>query len=205
MNYPNELCQLVIRNMEVIETAPEVIDEAATRLFAVINARIEKAVKAKRDWEGCYDLVTDKDYAETTFAPQSWPKYGDEEDESYGVYYTLTHTEGSEDYEWLSCATGVMGSSLCFAFVVDSEWSGLTAGEYKKKLETFYAGNAALQETGFSLAPGRKSIVRPFFFDAEKLAAGFPDFDEALSPLDAALDDLFKAHGEFDKFVKKLK
>jgi hypothetical protein len=205
MNYPNELCQLVIRNMEIIETAPNVIAEVEKRLFAAVNARIEKAVKAKRNWEGCYELVTEKEYDETTFAPQSWPKDEDaSEDESYGAYYTLTHTEEAGDYKWLSRVTGVMGTALCFAFVVESEWSGLTPHEYKRKLETFYAGNAALQEAGFSLAPGKKSIVRPFHFDADKLAAGFPDFDEALAPLDAALGDLFKAHGEFDGFVKNL-
>ena len=202
MNYPTELCQLVIRNMAVIEKAPEVVEATEKRLFAAINARIEKAVKAKKNWDGCYDLVTDSEEEETTFAPEIWP---DNEDGSYGAYYTLTHTEASREYEWLSCATGVMGAALCFAFAVDSEWSGLTPKEYKKTLESFYAGNAALQKAGFSLAPSKKSIVRPFTFAADTLATEYPDFDEALAPLDAALEDLFKAHGEFDRFVKKLK
>lgn len=202
MNYPNELCQLVIRNMEVIETAPEVIEATEKRLFAAMNARIEKAVKAQKGWKGCYDLVTESEYEETTFAPKGWPE---SEDESYGVYYTLTHAEEFEDYEWLSCATGVTGASLCFAFVVDSEWSGQTAKDYKKTLENFYAGNSVLQKAGFSLSPNKKSIVRPFHFVADKLAAEYPDFDTALAPLDAALKDIFKAHDEFDRFVKKFK
>ena len=201
MNYPNELSQLVIRNMEIIETAPEVIAATEKRLFAAMNARIEKAVRAKKNWKGCYDLVTDKDEEETTFAPESWPE---NEDESYGAYYTLTHTEDSGDYEWLSCATGVMGAALCLEFAVDSDWSGLTAKEYKKMLENFYAGNTVLQKAGFTLAPGKKGIVRPFHFDAEKLASECPDFDEALAPLEVALEDIFMAHGEFDKFVKEL-
>jgi hypothetical protein len=166
-----------------------------------MSQRLEKAVKAKKNWNGCFDLVTDKEDEETTFAPESWPE---NEDGSYGAYYTLTHTEESGDYEWLSCATGVKGAALCLKFAVDSDWSGLTAKEYKKTLESFYAGNAVLQKAGFSLAPSKKSIVRPFHFDAGKLAAEYPDFDEALAPLDAALEDLFKAHGEFDKFVTKL-
>jgi hypothetical protein len=201
MNYPAELCQLVIRNMEVIETAPEVIEATEKRLFAAINARIEKTVKARENWKGCYDLVTDKDDEETSFAPESWPE---NEDEVYGAYYTLTYTEDSGNYEWLSCATGVQGAALCLKFVVDSDWADLTPKEYKKALESFYAGNSALQKAGFSLAPSKKSIVRAFHFDAGKLATEYPDFDEALAPLDAALENLFKAHGEFDKFVKTL-
>ncbi len=201
MNYPKELCQLVIRSMEVIETAPEVVAATEKHLFAAMNARIEKAVKAKKNWKGCYDLVTDKEDEETTFAPEGWPEC---EDESYGAYYTLTHTEESGDYEWLSCATGVMGAALCLAFSVGIDWSGLTMKEYKKRFESFYAGNAVLQKAGFSLSPSKKSIARPFHFAADKLAAEYPDLDEALAPLDAALEDLFKAHGEFDKFVKGL-
>jgi hypothetical protein len=198
MNYPNELCQLVIRNMEVIEKAPEVVEATEKRLFAAMNARVEKAVKAQKSWKGCYDLVTDNEDEETSFAPKSWPE---NEDESYGAYYSLTHTEDSGDYEWLSCATGVMGAALCFAFTVDSE----DVKEYKKALESFYAGNSVLQKAGFSLSQSKKSSVRPFTFASDALEKECPDFDEALAPLDAALEDLFKAHGEFDKFVKKLK
>ena len=62
-----------------------------------------------------------------------------------------------------------------------------------------------MQKAGFTLAPSKKGIVRPFHFDAEKLASECPDFDEALAPLDAALEDLFKVHGEFDKFVAQQK
>ena len=36
------------------------------------------------------------------------------------------------------------------------------------------------------------------------MAEEYPDFDESLTPLDEALDDLLKVAGTFDKFVKKL-
>lgn len=108
------------------------------------------------------------------------------------------------DYTWLSCATGVKGAALCFEFFVDPDWSGLTAKAYKKTLEKFYAGNLVLQQAGFFLSQNRKSIVRPFHFDTAKLAEEYPDFDEALAPLDTALEDIFKAHSEFDNFVNKI-
>lgn len=203
MNFPKELCQLVIRNMEIIETAPEVITATEKRLFAAINARVEAAIEAKTDnWKGCYDLVTDNDDEQTVFAPGDWP---DCEDGSYGAYYFLMETEECADYHWLSCATGVRGAELCFAFIVESEWSGLSPSNYKKSLETFYAGNDVLQKAGFSLASNKKSIVRPFHFDPEKIAEEYPDLEEALAPLDAALEDIFRAHAEFDKFVGQLK
>ena len=131
MNYPNELSQLVIRNMEIIETAPEVVAATEKRLFAAMNARIEKAVKAQKNWKGCYDLVTDKEEEETTFAPAVWPE---DEDGQYCAYYTLGQTEDVNPDYWLSCATGIMGSALCLVFSVGMDWSGLMGKEYKKRL-----------------------------------------------------------------------
>ncbi|MDL2279300.1 hypothetical protein LJC15_01370 [Desulfovibrio sp. OttesenSCG-928-G11] len=205
MNYPTDLCQLVIRNMEVIEKAPEVAEATEKRLFAAVNARIEKAVKAQKGWKGCYDVVTDKEEEETTFAPQGWPE-NNEEDGVYEAYYTLTytHSTGGEPEYWLSCATGIMGAALCFAFAVDFKWFDLRLTEYKKMLESFYADKTALQKHKFSLAANKESIIRAFIFNADALAAEYPDFDEALAPLDEALQDLFKVHAEFDKFVTGL-
>ncbi|MDL2216267.1 hypothetical protein LJB81_00870 [Desulfovibrio sp. OttesenSCG-928-M14] len=199
MNYPNELCQLVIRNMEIIETAPQVVEAVEKRLFAAMNDRVKTAVKAKKNWEGCFDLVTDKDDETTVFGPETWLS-GD--DDSFGAYYEMSYVE--DIATWLSCAIGAVGASLCLEFAVDTDWSGQTVREYKKALENFYAGNTALQKAGFSLAADKKSIIKTFHFDAEKLAGEYPDFDEALAPLDEALQDLFKVHAEFDKFVTGL-
>lgn len=202
MNYPTELCQLIICNMEIIESVPDIIASTEKILFTAINTRIKKAVKSRKGWKGCYEHITERDDSdETTFAPSAWPE---NEDKSYNAWYTLTATEIFKDY-WLSNATGVTGAALCLEFAVDPDWSELTTKEYKRSLEAFYTGSHTVQQAGFCLAPSKKSIVRPFTFDADKLAAEFPDMNEALAPLDAALSDLFGAHGEFDKFVKGLK
>ena len=66
MAFSNELCQLVIQNMEIVETAPSVVDEVETLLFAAINERIKERVP-KKGWDGVYDLVVEEEYSDTFF------------------------------------------------------------------------------------------------------------------------------------------
>ena len=199
MKYPTDLCQLVINNMEILEEAPNVIEYVEEKLFAAINERVKERVAALDAWGGCYELYTGEKN-ETTFAPSDWPM---DDAEWFYAYYTLHYVEAGEDYQWLSNAIGLNNSSLCLQFMVRREFTGMNAKDYKKRLHDFYSATPALAETGFLIAKSGV-IFRPFALPAEKVAEEYPDFDEALAPLDAALEDLFKAHGEFDRFVKKL-
>ena len=214
MDYSDELRKLVIRNMEIIQAAPAVVEDTEKILFDVINTRVKEAVNAKKKWKGVYSLVTDKDSGEITFAPESWLVL---EDESYGAYYTLEEysllNEPTKDIHWLSCATGAKNSALCFAFKVEKGWSDWAIKEHNNNFEKFYTDNIGLlQKARFDLVPSLepnksgKRIIRPFKFEAEKLAAECPGFDEgALTPLDDALKNLFEVHKEFDSFVASIK
>jgi len=204
MSFPKELSQLVIRNMEIIEIAPTVVDAIEKRLFSAINKRIKDRVSGM-GWNGFYGLVTGVTGKsnDTSFAPESWPR---QEDESLCARYSLTYTRGDGDdlKMWLSSATGILGDSLCFAFSFDRVWGEMKRPQYKATLENFYHENAVLRQSRFSLAQDKESIIIPFLFDSEKLADEYPDFDDVLVPLDDALEALFGVHDEFDAFVKTL-
>ena len=202
MSYSAELCRLVICNMEILEEAPSIVASVEATLFAAIDERIKRRIEKQNNWEGVYSFSSGEE--ETTFAPKSWPKTKDA-DESCYAWYELDHTEDGEELDWLSSATGLRNAALCLQFDVDMDLCGFkNAKEYKNRLLRFYAGASVLHEAGFHFSEFYGVIYRPFAFDAGKLAEEYPDFDKALEPLDAALEDLFKAHDEFDKFVKGL-
>ncbi len=200
MSYPTELHQLAIRNMEIIETAPTVVDETEKVLFNAINAHIKKRIEAKESWDGCYDFITNEDEEQTYFSPDNWPKNANGE---VYAYYSLDAMEDSEIY-YLSSAIGLRGESLGLYFEIDITALTLNAREYKAELNKFFNDNVAVQKAGFTLTRNKKSLVRCFHFDAEKLAEAYPDVEDVFAPLDEALDDLFKVHEEFNTFVQSL-
>lgn len=210
MQFSDELSKLVIQNMEIIETAPSVVSEIEKALFESINERIEQKIKRKRNWSGVYDLVIENEYPDTSFRPNHWPI--DDKEGTYDAWYGLYRTEKGDGLNWLSCATGVRGAELCLFFAFeyshfksDCNESNMNLREYKNKLSECYENaKSILESKGFFLAKDVRShiyIFRPFCFDAETLAKEFPDFDEALKPLDEALDNLFEVHPVFDEFV----
>lgn len=200
MKYPVELCQLIVNNMAILEEAPSVIEHVEEKLFDALNEHIKARVTTRAGWTGCYEFYTgDKD--QTTFAPAGWPT---DDDGWLQTYFTLYRVEAGEDYEWLSSVIGLENTALTLQFMVKPVFTGLKAKEYKKLLHDFYSTTPALAEAGFLVAKNG-TIYRPFALDAGKVAEEYPDFDEAFTPLSAALDDLFKVYGEFDNFVKKLK
>ena len=204
MQYSTELCQLIIRNMAIVEEAPKVHGEVENYLFATINKRIEASVAKKEGWRGCYELAPDDDdVTQTSFSPTTWP------DEGSLAGYWLSPKEG-ENLSWLSCALGVQGASLCLEFAVYKDLGGVSKKDNKTRCQKFYTNTPALHEAGFLYEEDTKHIdlgfalYLPFTLNAEALAAEFPDIDKALAPLDEALEKLFSVHKHFDAFVKEL-
>jgi hypothetical protein len=204
MKYPDELCQLVIRNMTIIEEAPSVVAEVQKILFTAINERIRQRVaKRGRDaWDGVYSLLTDERNSQTTFKPADWPR---DEDDNYKAYYTLWCEDKSDLAYWLSHAIGLRNDPLSLRFIAIKELGEVTVKENKKRCQDFYTDTPTLQQAGFLYDKENNVIYLSFELDAETLATEYPDFDKALEPLDKALDALFSVHNVFDGFVKKLK
>jgi len=197
MSYPDDLCQLVIKNMEIIEDAPKVVDHVEKWLFAAINERIEQRVSTQEKWKGDYERCTGDD-GETSFAPPEWPKG---EDGSFFAYYELWYMEAGVDDYWLSNAIGIHDSALRLQFALSRDITDMGTKEHKKRCLDFYNANLTLAETGFRITKDG-IIYLPFVLDASKLAEEYPDIEEAFEPLDKALTILFKEHTIFDSFVK---
>lgn len=199
MQYAENLCQLVIKNMAIIEEAPNVVQEVEKVLFSVINDQIEKSVSKQDGWKGSYDLVTDKDSECTQFAPSDWPK--DESGTDFARYELYCIEPEGSSFEWLSCATGLRNAMLCFQFSIDNSSINISTREKKRLCQDFFARTSALSKSGF-MYKKTGEIYIPFAFDAETLANEYPDFDEAKEILDKALKTLFEVHPLFDAFVK---
>lgn len=200
MQYPESLCQLVIRNMAIVEDAPSVVAEIEKELFGTINEEIEKTVSGLNGWKGFYDLITEKEDELTFFAPSDWPK---DDSGEYLACYALDCVEpdGSE-FEWLSVATGLRNATLCFQFEIDNSLVEVSTREKKRLLQEFFLKNPALEKAGF-MYHKTGVIYLPFIFDAETLANEFPDFDEAKATVGRTLKTLFEVHSLFDAFVKQ--
>lgn len=202
MNYPKELCELIIKNMDIIEQAPNVADSVEEKLFNCIDNQIEARVKKEtNDWSGIYSICGKN--GETWFCPNHWKE---NDDKIFYAWYGLTYIDGpNANDRYLSRAMGVQESSLCLFFYCDRTSYDMNFTAYKKELKSFLAKNNVLQKAGFILHPDENKIALPFKFDANLLAEECPDdFDKALAPLDTALDTLFRVHSEFDMFVKSL-
>ncbi|MDR1965973.1 MAG: hypothetical protein LBQ36_04635 [Synergistaceae bacterium] len=198
MDYSNELCQLVIKNMMVVEKAPEVVDQITERLFEKINERIKDRISKQTDWKGEYDLLTDESGG-TTFAPKDWPE---DENGNYLAYYYLSGLRDNNIQNWLSIALGLEGSYNALCFDIDKDYLGMTSKQKNRTLENL-SQNPRLVNAGFSYNINL-GIYLPFSFLPDKVAEEYPDFDESLAPLDESLDALISVHDIFDDFVKTI-
>ena len=202
MQYHNELCQLIIRNMAIVEEAPKVLDEVEKYLFGTINKRIEARVSKNQRWTGIYTLVSDEEKNETSFSPSDWP------DDGSLAHYWL-YCQNDNDLRWLSCALGLQGASLGFQFVVEQDLGSVSKKDNKTRCQKFYTNTQDLHKAGFLYEEDKQynlgfGLYLPFTLDAEALASEFPDIDKSLAPLDEALEKLFSVHNHFDAFVKEL-
>ncbi|MFA6810196.1 MAG: hypothetical protein WCR47_03960 [Desulfoplanes sp.] len=204
MAYSNDLCKLVINNMDIIEEAPSVVGEVEELLFEAINKRIREKIEPMEGWEGIYDLCTEKNEDEemTIFRAPRWPI--DDEGE-YLAWYELGIIDGDEieDANWLTYAVGVKESRLVIGFDSDKKYHGNTPGQLKKFFRNYFEHNPQLAQAGVIFEDGYLGI--PFHLDPEKMSEEYPNFNECLKPVDDALDALLKAHPYFDTLVDELK
>lgn len=203
-NNTNELHQLVIRNLAILEAAPNVVNEIENKIFADINLRIRNWYEEK-SWEGIADFYGDKD--ETTIYPSGWPK---DEDGSYSAYYSFEATNDDDYTFYLSALTGIASSknSTTCEFGL---WFGVNAkaitGQANKVWREYLAEqvklHSELERAGFKIfRENRCSLYLPVRIDAELLAQSYPDVDEALMPINQALKSLEDVHPVIDKILK---
>ena len=202
-NNPNDLHQLVIRNLAILEAAPKVIEEIETVVFRAINIHIKNWYEEKR-WEGKAFFYENDD---TRIYPTGWPK---DEDGNYNAYYTFKATNDDDYSHYLSALTGMALSESVHIyefglwFLVDVK---AIIGQTNKVWREYFTEQVKLhpelERVGFKIFSGNKcSMYHPVRVDAELLAQAYPDVDEALAPIDTALRSLDEAHPVFDKILK---
>ncbi len=203
MKYPKELCVLMIRNMEIIEKAPIVVDAMEKELFSAINAKIEAFVN-REGWEGVFGLGTNENqYKETSFKPEEWPN-----DKDYGWYkawYTLAPVSEKKQ-SFLASSVNVNGAVLALGFSFNSKYFDELPA--KKTLLSLIEKNSQLKDVGFQFYQRINIIGIEFVFNSEDIATDYSESDSSfnvtLKPLDEALEKLLSVHSEFDDFVKSL-
>ena len=206
MKFSDEICQLVISHMDAIEEAPQVISEIENCLFGAIQDRIE--LLAKESWgeemwadrgEADRRPRADKNWGlhgRMWFGPHKWSS-----EEDAGANLDLDFIRNRENVYKLSAALGVNGGQLRLCYVEKAP--SLNNKEKKARVSQFYREQTSLESSGLQLFDDNV-IGFCFTLDPEKVAEEYPNFDEALAPVNEAFNAFLKNHEIFDDYVKTL-
>lgn len=199
----NELHQLVIRNLAILEAAPKVVEEIEKNIFVAINSRIRNWYE-ERKWEGIADYYGNDD--KTCIYPSGWPK---DEDGSYSAWYSFKATNDDDYTYYLSALTGVASSGNSFPyefglwFIVNAKAiTGQSNRVWKDYLVEQVKLHPELGLANFKFSEKQFCLYRPVRIDAEFLAQSYPDVDDALTPIDQALESLGEVHPTINKILK---
>jgi hypothetical protein len=197
--------QLVIRNLAILEQASFVAEEIDEKVMRSIDNHVAEWAKRRDGW------WADADYDDhwCYFGPMTWPYDNDEKD--YKAYFELGSTSEHEDEDYghyLSALTGAVSVEFGIYFTVDESWiTGLRGKGTKPKAQwqAFFAAQLSqlpvLHEAGFRQMDG--GLFLPIRLVPEDLAAAYPGaLDDALQPVKAALDTLFRAYPHIEGIVK---
>lgn len=208
MNESHEAHRLIIRNMRVLEEAPEVVEEVTRAVFKRINEKVEQWVDAREAWEGIFSLTGDDDGGETTFQAAKW---GQTDNGTYLAYLQFT-TYGERSSYWLSRLIGATEDESGFYFSVLPVWitgntgrKGARPGKaWTKYLSDHLQNFSALTQCGFRLEG--EDLFLPVRLDVEELAEAYPDsLDDALPPIDEALKKITEILPELDRLIASAK
>lgn len=198
MPYNDDICKLVIENIALLEQAPLVIAEISETIFKEINKKFKDYFENDTTWEGVYSYFEEGDCEETRMKPKTWPSDEDE----YQAYYEFT--DDSEECEYY--LTALFGGiplckySIYFCFEANN-LCGMNKRTWKDFLKKQYLARADLHVNGVQLEDECLSI--PIRLDPKAVVAGYPDFDECLTPIDEAINTLMKVHPIIDEIVQE--
>jgi len=198
MAFSNEICKIVIENIELLEEAPNVIDEIDNKVFKEINNRFKAYFDGKEGWkdEGVYTYLDDGD-GETTFAPIGWPE---DEDTDYTAYYQFC-CNSDENFQYRLTALAGKIAFAKFGIFFSAENVGMNKKQWKSFLMSQYQSKPILQESGVTYEGG--SLCIPIVIDPKLMAEEYPDFDACLKPVDDAIEILMKVNPYIDEIVKE--
>ena len=127
MENSSQAHRLVIQNLDVLESAPEIAEKVQKDLFAAIDKKIKFWVEEHGGWVGVYDYLN----TETTFRDSDWPENDEEE---FLVYYTVrTETDGDDYIYPMSSLLGVKPDPYGIWWEVDERWITCLSNNGKAK------------------------------------------------------------------------
>ena len=201
MPFKDEICKIVIENIELLEEAPDVIEVVEEKIFKAINKKFESSFKGKVGWkdDGVYTYFDTE--GQTTFSSKNWPI---DPDGDYPVYYNFERLTGDNSNYFLPILLGKVPTEYyAIFFSVEYREFGMNKSQWKKILIEKYQKEPKLQELGV-VYDNDGSLCIPVVLDMQTVANEYPDFDESLEPVDTAIKILMEAHQYIDKIVKEL-
>lgn len=206
MSQSHEAHRLAIQNLSVLEQVPQAVSEAETRIFSAINEKVNDWTSSQNNWEGVFDYYSG-DMDDTSIKPVEWEK---DEDGSYMVYYNFRIDEKANELFWyyLSALVGAVPYEIGFWFDVNATWVTRLTGKgarpgaaWKKFLTERFPDFPEIAKNGFRVEG--ESLFLPIRVDAQLLAESYPDsLDDALGPVDEALEKLKAAHPSIAALLK---
>ena len=195
-----EAHKLAINNLEVIEQAFPIIEEVQKKVFSKIDKKVE-TFAFDEDWsdDGDYKFFEDG----TCFQPKGWAR---KENDEYLNYFEIgsDQEDGEGGQFWLSYITGAFPQRIGINFCVDVKTITKKAKYSSSIWPNFLSQNSSAQQLkgeGFEFIGD--CIFLPILIDSSLLADCYPNaIDDALSPVDDALDKIKKNLPQFEQIIK---
>ena len=195
----DDVCKVIIENVELLEAAPLIVDEIEKKIFKAIDQKFEEMYGSREGWKGIFTYHEDADDAETTFAPHDWPE---NEEGEYKAYFSFSHNDEEMEYY----LTALMGkhpqAAFGIYFCVDYGYFGLKKAQWKTLLAKEYYDTKEIQD---AVVLDEDTLFIPVTLDDRQVSEEYPDFDQSLKPLQTALHHLSRITPYVDTIVKKLK
>jgi hypothetical protein len=141
--------RLVIQQLDILETAPKIIEDVERHVFSAIDEKFRQWVESRKDWEGAYNFLA----SETSFKPEAWAKT---ENGPYQVWFELNGDRSIGYIHTLSALMGIVPAKFDIWFCVNASWvtrlegKGVRpAAEWKRFLAEQYP-STRLSELGLS-------------------------------------------------------
>jgi len=192
---------LVIRNLAVLESAPEIVREVEKAVFSAVHEKIEAWIAARENWDGTGDFPD----GENCFGPTAWKTA---ENDKRIAWFAIGPESDGDDYEyWLSALLGIVQDKYGIWVNFNTTWITRQTGKGARPSATWKKYLAEqfpltkLGALGFELEG--EYLFLPIQVDGEALAEDYPgSLQFVLEPVDDALRKLEAAHTEIDILLK---
>lgn len=197
-----EVGAVIVRHIDEIEAALKYADETMEPQLGKAVAELGNDWLKKHEWAG----ETEDDLGEEFWvASKEWQMEGESKD-SFDLYANFDSSVGPNDFDpstWIANFAGFLGAGIHFTFETDA----LNKNPWKSLLKTETILVDELLSRGFQCDLKSGELAMPISIDRETLAEAFQeeDFEEALKPIEKALDNMLAAKDVLDKLVEAIR